>query len=342
MNLYFYKDKYINTLNESGAPLNNGYGFRINGNTHNLTLDTVTFSGNASWAIQGIGVGSTVDALSVINCTITNNASAYSWGGSFSNLQWSNNSVSGNANNSVPTSVGFTNAIPTAIISGPTATPVNQPITFTSASTDSGGTIAHTLWDLNAGPPVVASSATYTYTTPGTYRVSLLVWDTDGRGAHAEQTVNVGSGTWYEAESLSVAAQTSGITARVGTDPYLSAGAAAFFDATASGQYVTYATSSITAGTYDVRIGIKEENNKGQWQLAISPLSNLNSANNLGPVVDEGAAGTTTSPIYKYVDLGNWTPTSTSTKAFRFTVVGKNANSSGYGIDVDYIELIPQ
>jgi hypothetical protein len=116
---------------------------------------------------------------------------------------------------------------------------------------------------------------------------------------------------YYEGEALAVHAQTAGITARVGTDPGLNNDAAAFFDATAATQFVTYDVPNIQAGTYDIRVG---------------------------GVVDEYALNAT----YTVVDLGAWTPGSTSDKAFTFTITGKNAASSGFGIAVDYIELIKQ
>ncbi len=40
-------------------------------------------------------------------------------------------------------------------------------------------------------------------------------------------------------------------------------------------------------------------------------------------------------------DLGPWNPVTTSDKQFQFTVTGKNASSSGYGITIDYIQLTP-
>jgi hypothetical protein len=118
----------------------------------------------------------------------------------------------------------------------------------------------------------------------------------------------------------------------------MSGGAGAFFDTTAPNQYVTYDLPNVAAGTYDVRIGTKSFNNKGQWQLALSRIDNQANAVNQGPVVDEYSSA----PFYNYVDLGIWSPASTSDKAFRFTVTGKNASSSAYGIAIDYIELIPQ
>jgi hypothetical protein len=104
------------------------------------------------------------------------------------------------------------------------------------------------------------------------------------------------------------------------------------------GQYVTFDVPDIAVATYDVRVGVKDWNNKGQWQLAISRLDQQGSPTNVGSPVDEYNAN----EVFTEVDLGNWTPGSSSDKAFRFTVTGKNASSTGYGLAFDYIRLIPQ
>jgi hypothetical protein len=144
--------------------------------------------------------------------------------------------------------------------------------------------------------------------------------------------------TVFEAETLTVAAQTSGITYRTAADPSFSGGAGSYFDATAANQYVTFDVPNIVAGTYDVRIGVKTWNNKGQFQCAISRLDNLGGPTNVGPVIDEYSLNT----VYTEFDLGNWSPATTSDKGFRFMVTGKNTSSSGYGIDIDYIKMVPQ
>ncbi len=151
-------------------------------------------------------------------------------------------------------------------------------------------------------------------------------------------TVIVTGGGKYEAENLTVAAQTSGIPYRTVADSRFSNGSGTFFDATATGQYVTFDVPDVAVATYDVRVGVKEWNNKGQWQLAVSRMDQQGSPTNVGPVVDTYTAGET----FTEVDLGNWTPGTTSDKAFRFTVTGKNASSTGYGLAFDYIRLIPQ
>jgi hypothetical protein len=157
---------------------------------------------------------------------------------------------------------------------------------------------------------------------------------TSGRGIFFGQGVT----NWYEAETLSVAAQTAGITFRLSNDPGFSNDTGSYFDATAANQYVTLDVPNIAIATYDVRVGMKTWNNKGQWQLAISRMDQQGSPTNLGSPVDMYSAN----QVFTEVDLGTWTPGTASDKAFRFMVVGKNASSTGYGIDIDYIRLVPQ
>ncbi len=148
----------------------------------------------------------------------------------------------------------------------------------------------------------------------------------------------IAGGGKFEAENLAVAAQTSGVTYRIVADARFSAGNGSFFDATTAGQYVTFTVPNILAGVYNVKIGMKDWNNKGTFQLAISRYDQQSTPTNVGSPVDEYTANET----YTEVNLGSWAPGSTSDKAFRFTVTGKNASSTGYGIAIDYITLTPQ
>ncbi len=149
-------------------------------------------------------------------------------------------------------------------------------------------------------------------------------------------TLNLPAVSKFEAENLSIIAQTAGVTNSNTSDYYFSNNMGAFFNATAANQYVTYTVPNVAAGTYDVRVGVKKFNNKGAWQLAVSRTDQLGSPTNVGSPVDEYNAAST----YNEIDLGSWSPGTTSDKAFKFTVTGKNASSSGYGIAVDYIKLI--
>ena len=139
-----------------------------------------------------------------------------------------------------------------------------------------------------------------------------------------------------ETESLEVQSA-NGATHRVITDSNFSAGAGTILDAVAVGNSVVYVAPYVTAGTYDITVRVKTLNTRGTWQLAIGQAGN-NSPVNVGTPQDEyaSAAG------YRTFDLGTWSPATTGTKWFWFTVTGKNASSSGYSIAFDYIKLTPQ
>ena len=140
----------------------------------------------------------------------------------------------------------------------------------------------------------------------------------------------------FEAESAIIPAYT-GPDWRVFVDPPCSGGEGAILDSNAVGNSFTIDVPSISQGTYDVRIGVKTFNSRGISQVAIATAGNT-SPSNLGAPQDlySAAAG------YVELDLGNWSPASSSDKWFWFTVTGKNAASSGYSEAIDYIRLIAQ
>jgi PKD repeat protein len=192
---YFYKNRFLQTKKGDARawyPGSDGHGFRIHGTTRNVTLDGNEFHANGRLGIEFTG-GAGVDLISFINNTITHNAGASinQYPSSAANLEWANNTVSGNGTNTQLTSRGFGNRKPTAAFVAPATVQPGQAVTFTNQSSDPDGTIAHSLWDFGHGIPSSATSPTYTYTTPGTYRVTLVVWDNGGRAALREQTVTV-------------------------------------------------------------------------------------------------------------------------------------------------------
>lgn len=192
---YFYKNRFLQTKsNDPRAwyPGSAGHGLRIHGMTRHVTLDGNEFDGNGRLGIEVTGATG-VDLLSFINNRITNNAgnAIHQYPSSAANLEWTNNTVSGNGINTQLTSRGFGNQKPTAAFLAPTTVQPGQAVTFTNQSSDPDGTIAHSLWDFGHGIPSSAHSPSYTYTVPGTYRVTLVVWDNGGRAALRERTITV-------------------------------------------------------------------------------------------------------------------------------------------------------
>ena len=79
-----------------------------------------------------------------------------------------------------------------------------------------------------------------------------------------------------------------------------------------------------------MRVGVKAWNNKGIWQLS--------APSNVGGPQDEYTVNET----FTEYDAGNWVNGTTGNQSFTFTVTGKNASSSGFGVAFDYIKLVQQ
>ncbi|WP_227013881.1 fibronectin type III domain-containing protein [Paenibacillus psychroresistens] len=195
---YFYKNTFKNTQRnnpKAAYPGYDGNAIRIHGNSVNMTFDSNTIINNGNKAIEITPSGGT-DRLSFINNTITGNAaqSIDQYPASAASLEWSGNTVSGNGTNTQLTSRGFSDTKPTANFTGPTTVSLGSSVTFTNTSTAGTGTIAENLWDLGEGIPVTSNNVTYTYQKAGTYRVTLVVWNTNARASIKEQIVIVSSG----------------------------------------------------------------------------------------------------------------------------------------------------
>lgn len=191
---YFYKNSFSNTYRNHAQSTydHQGHGFRVNGNSHQITLEENSFKGN-----EGFGVefnGRNIDQFTFINNVLTGNKHGAISPYPGNDLQWSGNTVASNKSNAVPKSSGFKNStIPTANFSSPTTVEVHKPVEFmnSSVSNNADGSIAHVLWDLGQGLPSTETSPTYAYTKPGKYLVTLIVWDEKGRAARKEQMMNV-------------------------------------------------------------------------------------------------------------------------------------------------------
>lgn len=81
---------------------------------------------------------------------------------------------------------------PTAVISGPTETPVGQVVTFDgSGSTAGSARIIGYSWDMGDGTLLSGTAVQHTYATAGNYTVTLTVSDQAGRTGSATQAVSV-------------------------------------------------------------------------------------------------------------------------------------------------------
>jgi parallel beta-helix repeat protein len=203
--LYFYKNTFSGTQASSGSALYPGQGdaFRFNPNSPilNVTLNGNTITGNASIGIEGGDNASSpnLNQLSVINNTITNNggpAFTPDFGSSNSSfygtdLQWQGNTVTGNASDYQPPSQGtFFSDPPSVSIIAPTTVAAGVPVNFISNFVGPDAPTDY-LWDFGDGLPGTTADPSFTYATPGTYDVDLVVWDTLGRAAQEDFTLTV-------------------------------------------------------------------------------------------------------------------------------------------------------
>lgn len=132
----------------------------------------------------------------------------------------------------------------------------------------------------------------------------------------------------YEAETLS-ATFTDGTTREPFDDPEASGGRGDKYNGTQVGDHIEYTVPVVAPGTYDVVVRAKGNPSRGIYQLAIDGTDQA------GPKDLYAPAG------YPMLFLGKKRFTSAGPRAFRFTAVGKNPDSSGYTFAADYIELIP-
>ena len=95
------------------------------------------------------------------------------------------------------------------------------------------------------------------------------------------------------------------------------------------GNSVTYNVTIPSAGTYDVKVGIRKGNRSGIIQLAIDGVNQGSARDGYSADVD-----------YEVVDLGRVTFTEAGEKTFQFLVTGRNPNSSGYQFVLDYVDLV--
>ncbi|RED63239.1 NPCBM/NEW2 domain-containing protein [Cohnella lupini] len=194
---YFYKNSFTNTQlgNPKAAyPGYEGNAVRIHGDSQNLSFDSNLIVNNGRKAIEITGATG-VDRLSFTNNIIYGNKDVTMdpYPTAAQHLEWSGNLVYRNGNNAQPVSRGFSNPKPKAGFTNPLLVRVGEPVTFVSTSTDNG-TIVNYLWDFGAGLPSASSKPTYVYDKAGIYRVTLVVWDNEGRSDLKEKIILVSPG----------------------------------------------------------------------------------------------------------------------------------------------------
>ncbi len=187
--LYFYANNFENT-GVGVAVDGQRHGFRVNGDTHFLTLEGNTFIGN-----QGLGLeisGGNTDTFSITGNTFTENREAsVDIDSDVASLRWIGNTVSGNGTDRQVFSRGPINQLPVSAIQSTTVASTAERITFTMEQPSDASPVDAALWDFGDGIPSTERSPGHRYQEPGTYRVSLIVWDAAGQSFRSEQTITV-------------------------------------------------------------------------------------------------------------------------------------------------------
>jgi hypothetical protein len=139
--------------------------------------------------------------------------------------------------------------------------------------------------------------------------------------------VTAGTTTTYEAEVLTRTA--SAIGSQIASEAGASGGKYVQFNGTAAvGAWIEFTLPNVAAGTYDLKLLYKSNNNRGIVQASIDGV-------NQGSPCNQYAA----TAAYKVAcSLGNKTLTAGNHK-IRFTVTGKSSSSSGYQMTVDQLAL---
>jgi len=135
----------------------------------------------------------------------------------------------------------------------------------------------------------------------------------------------------FEAEALPVAAFSSGRSLHNTSGTPYSGGQGMILEGHAVGDFAAFTVNVPQARSYNVRTRVKKLNNRAIWQLSVDGV-------NLGGTVD----GFSATQQWVEIPIGNMTFKTAGNHTFRFTVTGKNANSSDFWIALDYVKLAPR
>ncbi len=218
------------------------------------------------------------------------------------------------------------------------ATPVISPAggTFTSSTnvtittSTSGATIRYTT---DGSTPTSTSGTVYSgaFAVATSVTVKAIAYKsgfTDSPVASDTFVLTVASPVLMEAENLS--RTTSGATASVITDASSSNGQWVSLASTASGQYMQFTTTTIAAGTYQLKLDYKGYTARGKCDITIDGVQ-------VGSTLDQYDSATT----YHHLAIGNVTFATTTTHTIRLTVNGKNSSSSSYALAADLFTFAP-
>jgi hypothetical protein len=166
---YLYKNSFTATYDDMEPiyPTDAGHGIRINDNAWDFVFDSCIVKDNKGTAFQILGKN-------------------------VGNISFINGEVEGNKKgNAIPKTVDKETAALSAAIDCPGEAGAGEEIVFAAKINDAGIEIKHVLWDFNDGLPASEINAKYKYDAPGTYRVTLIVWDNSGKAGMVEKFIKI-------------------------------------------------------------------------------------------------------------------------------------------------------
>ncbi len=86
---------------------------------------------------------------------------------------------------------GMINNPPVAIITAPSKGYVGFPVQFSAANSVDDGFIMSYIWDFGDGSKSAGKIVQHTYTAPGNYTVTLIVYDNDGAYSYARKNISI-------------------------------------------------------------------------------------------------------------------------------------------------------
>jgi len=202
--------------------------------------------------------------------------------------------------------------------------------TLTLALTDQVNTTQTftTSWTVNI-PSVVGGSTAYVGFTGGTggsvANQDVITWTYSSGSSGGTPKTPLSYST------TSLPAVSSGPTFRVFAYGGFPDGNGTTLDSSKVGDNVTLTVNVPTAGLYDVKYSYKTINTRGIAQLSIN-------GTNVGGTLDQYLANES----YNVFDCGTFNFATAGNYLFKFTVVGKNASSTGFTMAFDDIILTPQ
>ncbi len=153
---------------------------------------------------------------------------------------------------------------------------------------------------------------------------------TDSTVTSASYTIGTSPQTFnFEAESLSPVG--SGATVSISNDANASGGVIEFLNSTAAGQTITFTTTSMPAGTYQVQLRYKTNITRGQQTLTVDGIQ-------VGSTLDQYAATST----YLTATLGTVNLSTSGTHTIVMTVTGKNSAATAFYLTADKFTFVGQ